>query len=154
MNLAATLTEPTNETRVFAAWSVVLPRPFREDRGNAEDYWHAYDEHRSVSLTSVLVIEDGHPVSAAAIFDLLGPLEGTPVDQTPGLLGTAAIAVAEQPARASRVLSGLIATEGRVLVASITSDDLDWALRVWLSIRSHPVDDRYVHGRGRRRRVH
>ncbi|WP_310526626.1 hypothetical protein, partial [Nocardioides sp.] len=66
------------------------------------------------------------------------PLDGSPVDEVPaGLLGRATTCVAPQPAMASRLLSGLLATDGRLLLVTVTSDDLEWARRVWLSIRSH-----------------
>jgi len=52
------------------------------------------------------------------------------------------------------MLSGMLAAEGRLLIVTITSDDLDWALQVWLSIRTHPThspgDDR-TPGRTRQR---
>jgi hypothetical protein len=133
-------TEPTIERRVFEAWSIQVPAVFAETFVHEDDYWHGYDEHRSVSLTSVLLSERGQPASAERILDQLGPLDGSPIDQLPpGLLGYAATSEATQPARAGRVLQGLLATYGRVLVVSITSDDPDWALRAWLSIRSHPA---------------
>lgn len=141
MNRPSATAEQTIERLVFEAWSVEVPAAFVEDFDSVDDYWHAYDEHRSVSLTSVFITEDGHPVSAARILRRMRTmLEGSPVDQMPpGLPGIAVIAAVPQPARASRVLSGLLATDGHLLVSSITSDDLEWALRVWLSIRSHPA---------------
>jgi hypothetical protein len=46
---------------------------------------------------------------------------------------------------ASKVLSGFLVAEARVLLVTITSDDLDWARDTWLSIREHPAQ-----GPGRR----
>jgi hypothetical protein len=41
----------------------------------------------------------------------------------------------QQPAHASRAITGIIAVDGTALVATITSDDLSWAAIVWLSLR-------------------
>jgi hypothetical protein len=49
------------------------------------------------------------------------------------------IADAVQPAVATRLLSGIVGVEGRGLIVTITSDDLEWAARTWRSIRCHPV---------------
>ena len=131
-------TEPTVERRVFEAWSIEVPAAFAETFIREDDYWHGYDEHRSVSLTSIVITEEGDPVSAGRILRQVVPLDGSPLDQVPpGLLGLASTSAAPQPARASRVLSGLLATHGRLLLVTITGDDVEWALRVWLSIRSH-----------------
>ena len=107
----------------------------------AEDgYWHAYDEHRSVSLSSIVISEQGDPVSADRILEKAGPLDGAPVDQAPpGLRGRATTSAARRFAKASRILSGVLATDGRVLLVTITGDDPEWAMRVWLSICSLPA---------------
>ncbi|HEY3524257.1 MAG TPA: hypothetical protein VGK63_11190 [Candidatus Limnocylindrales bacterium] len=128
-------------SRIFPAWSIDVPPTFNEalipDAG-----WHGYDECRSISLTSVVLTDEGAPVPANRILDELAaglPLEGEQVDELPaGLPGSAVIADAIPPARASKILSGLLAADGRVLVVTITSDDLAWARRTWLSIRYHP----------------
>lgn len=52
-----------------------------------------------------------------------------------GFDGWALDVEAEQPARASRAISGLIAVDGGVLIATVTADDCDWATGVWWSIR-------------------
>jgi len=79
-------------------------------------------------------------VSAELLVRDLPHLPGTPVDQMPpGLTGRASTSRASPPAIASLALSGLLFAEGRVLVVTITTDDLDWARRTWLSIRSHPA---------------
>ena len=83
----------------------------------------------------MLVAESG-PVPAALIMRRFPPLDGSPLDiLPPGLLGRAAEAAAEQPARASRALSGLLAADGRALVVTIVSDDREWALMTWRSVR-------------------
>jgi hypothetical protein len=105
----------------------------------SDGYWHAYEAHRSVSLTSLMVSDGGRPMTAAEMVRQLPRMEGTPVEELPrGLLGRAVVADAIRPARASRRLSGMLAVEGRMLIVTMTSDDLDWARRTWLSIRGHP----------------
>jgi hypothetical protein len=130
--------EPVLERRVFESWSITIPVAFAETFVIDGAYWHAYDDDRSISLTSVLLSDRRGPVSAARILEQLPPLEGSPVAELPpDLLGHAALNEAEQPARASRAISGFLAADGRVLVVTITSDDLEWARRTWRSIRHH-----------------
>lgn len=130
--------ERTGRRRVFEAWSVEIPTAFAETF--VEEYWHAYDDERSVSLTSILLSDEDGPVSAVRIVHELPALVGTPLDELPpGLIGQAATGPAMQPAKAAHVLSGLLVVDGRLLIGTITSDDLDWARRVWRSIRSHPA---------------
>lgn len=155
----AAQTEPTVRRWVFAAWSIQIPAAFEETFVDADGYWHGHDEHRSVSLTSLVISEGGDPVNASRILRQAPPLDGSTVDEVPpGLLGRAATGAAPQPARASQLLSGLLATDGRVLLVTVTSDDLEWARRVWLSIRSHPAPLPSFRGRqkgrARQRRGH
>ena len=57
---------------------------FAETFVEKDRYWHACDEHRSVSLTSMVITEDGRPVPADAIARQLSPvLDGTPVYDLP-----------------------------------------------------------------------
>ncbi len=113
-------TEPTTERRVFEAWSIEVPAGFAEAFITEEgDYWHAYDEHRSVSMSSVVLTEHGVPVSADRILERVEPLDGSPVEQLPpGLSGRAALCPAPRSSRASRFLSGVLATHGRVLMVT------------------------------------
>ena len=155
----AASTEPTVERRVFEAWSIEVPAAFTETFVDADDYWHGHDERRSVSLSSFVVSEERDPVRASRILRQAPPLDGSPVDQVPpGLLGRAATCAAPEPARASQLLSGLLATDGHLLLVTVTSDDLEWARRVWLSIRGHAVPFQSPRGqrkgRARQRRGH
>ena len=56
----------------------------------------------------------------------------------PDLDGWAVVSTQQQPARASRAISGLIVMHGRVLIATVTAEDLAWAAGVWRSIRADP----------------
>jgi hypothetical protein len=155
----AASTEPTVERRVFEAWSIEVPAAFTETFVDADGYWHGHDERRSVSLSSFVVSEERDPVRASRILRQAPPLDGSPVDQVPpGLLGRAVTCAASEPARASQLLSGLLATDGHLLLVTVTSDDLEWARRVWLSIRSHAVPFQSPRGqwkgRARQRRGH
>ena len=130
--------ERTFTRRVFEAWSVEIPSTFSETFVVEDSYWHAYDDERSVSLTSILLSDAQGPVSADRIVAQLPPLDGTALDELPpGFVGLAATGPADQAATASRVLSGMLAVDGRVLIATITSDDPEWARRVWRSIRTY-----------------
>ena len=132
--------EPTVVRRVFEAWSIEVPASFEETFVQADSYWHAYGEDRSVSMTSIVLTDKGRPVSAERIARRIPPLDGSPVEVLPiGLIGRAATGAADQPARASQALSGALAAEGRLLLVTITSDDPEWAQRVWRSIRGHPA---------------
>jgi hypothetical protein len=132
--------EPVFRRHVFAAWSIEVPESFAETFVEEDSYWHAWDDHRSVSLTSVVLTDKGKPVRAERIARQIPPMDGLPVDEVPpGLIGVAASGAAAQPARASRALAGMLAAEGRLLIVTITCDDLQWARRVWRSIRTHPA---------------
>jgi hypothetical protein len=127
--------------RVFAAWSVAIPASFSQAFLDEDGYWHAWDAHRSVSLTSIALTREGEPATAEMIARELPQLDVTPVDRLPpDLLGGAVEADAPQAAIASRILSGMLVADGRMLIVTITSDDLEWARRTWLSIRCHPID--------------
>lgn len=132
--------EPTAVRRAFAAWSIELPVTFAETYVDEDSYWYAWDDTRSVALTSLVLTHKRRPVPAATIVRELPRLGGTPFLEMPGgLAGRAMTGAAIPPARASRVLSGLLAMDGRVLIVTITSDDPGWARGVWLSIRGHPA---------------
>jgi hypothetical protein len=132
--------EPTAVRRAFAAWSIEVPVAFAETYVDEDSYWYAWDDSRSVALSSVVLTDKNRPVPAAAIVREFPPLGDTPFVEMPeGLVGRAMTGAAIAPARASRVLSGMLAMDGRVLIVTITSDDLDWARLVWLSIRGHPA---------------
>jgi hypothetical protein len=132
--------EPMVVRRVFPGWSICIPRSFREVFQEDEAYWHAWDASRSVSLTSFLMIDENGPVEREVLAtvmppDRVGVLEELP----PGLVGWAKDGPAVQPARARHAISGILATDGRLLVVTITHDDIGWARRVLHSIRSHAV---------------
>lgn len=133
--------ERTTVQRVFEAWSIEIPVMFATTFVRENHYWHAYDVSRSVSLTSIVLTEQGRVVPATEIARQLIPtLEGRPINDLPrGLLGAAVSVDVRESARASRALMGLLTMDGRALLVTITGDDLDWARRVWLSIRGHPV---------------
>ena len=127
--------------RAFVHWSIRIPATFEETFVEEDGYWHAWDEETSVSLTSMAITDRrGRPAPAAAMIRDHPPLPGAPVDEMPpGLTGIAAYGPVPQPARASSALTGLIPVNGRVLIVTITADDLDWALETWQSIRHHDV---------------
>lgn len=126
--------------QVFPAWSVQIPESFAETFVEDGAYWHAWDDHRSVSLTSIQLADARGPVSAGMIARQFPKLDGSPVDDLPpGVAGRAVTTSAPLPARASQMLTGLLAAPGRVLIVTITTNDLDWARRTWLSIRTHPA---------------
>jgi hypothetical protein len=127
--------EPSVVRQVFAVWSIRIPASFEETFVHGDDYWHAWDPHRSVSLTSLVVSDRGRPVGAQELLRTFMPSPGDPVATPQGLAGWAVAAPAAQPARASRAISGVLATHGRVLLATITGEDPGWTISTWLSIR-------------------
>jgi len=140
--------EPTVDRQVFAFWSIRIPASFEETFVHGDDCWHAWDPYRSVSLTSILVTDGDRLVSSRELLRTFPRLPGDPVETPPGLQGWAVVAPAGPAARASRVISGALATEGRLLIATLTGDDLGWATSTWLSIRLKAASSR---ARGRRR---
>jgi len=140
MSLLAAPFEPTTRCQVFAHWSIQLPTSLRSPLVPDPQYWHARDEHRSVSLTSMVITEHGRPVSQKRIArQIQMSFEGTPVALPPGLEGWGREVDAEPSAIASRAVTGIIAAKGRVLIVTVTSDDVVWATSVWLSIRHNAV---------------
>jgi hypothetical protein len=122
--------------QVFPHWSVAIPPSFSEAFVEDGAYWHAWDDDRSVSLTSVVVGDPDGPVSADSLIRQLSVPDGRSLGELPrGLLGWAVEVDTDPSARASRALCGVLATDGRLLLATITSDDRPWARRTWLSIR-------------------
>jgi hypothetical protein len=136
MDRVPAATEPATRRQVFRHWSILLPAGFQETFVREDGYWHARGDDRSVSLTSALITDrKGRPVPARQLLGRFPPLPGVPVPMPHGMDGSAAIGAAEQPACAERALCGMIAVEGNVLIATITAEDLDWAVSIWLSIR-------------------
>jgi hypothetical protein len=130
--------EPTVVRRLFTAWSIEIPASFAETMVDGDAYWHAYDDRRSVSLTSVVLTGRGRPVAVDEIAKRIPALDGSPIAELPpGLVGRAAVIRTTQPAPASQALSGALVAEGRILLVTVTADDLAWARRVWMSIRAH-----------------
>ncbi len=56
--------ERTVIRRVFEAWSVEIPATFAETFNEDDSYWHAFDDERSVSLSSIVLSDAVGPVSA------------------------------------------------------------------------------------------
>ena len=132
--------EPMVVRHVFARWSIAIPLDFAESFVAKDEYWHAWDERRSVSLTSLILSDRrGRPVSADRIVKQIPAERGERVAMPAGLDGWAAVVTPPQPARASRAIAGIIAVNGAVLAATVTSDDLTWATAVWLSIHRRPA---------------
>jgi hypothetical protein len=148
--------ERTTRRRIFPHWSLEVPASFDETFVREDGYWHAWDTDRSISFSSMVISDHDRPAPVTALLEQLTPIEGTPVADLPtGLVGWAVTDDAIPPARAGRMLRGMLATDGRIAIVTVTSDDLAWALRVWLSIRTHADGARPAtygaHRSGRRR---
>ena len=138
--------EPRAVRRVFANWSIEIPASFVETFVLEDGYWHAYDEDRSVSLTSIVVTDRDRLVSSAELLENMPGLDGSPLEEVPPTLsGRAVTGAASWPALATSILQGVLAAEGRMLLVTITGDDLDWARGVWLSIRNHSAPVALLH---------
>jgi hypothetical protein len=128
--------ESTIERRVFPRWSIIIPTSFDETFVADEEYWHAWDATRSVSLTSVILSHrTGKSIQPRELLRRVPPPKGEAVAMPPGLLGWAVIIDAPPPATAGRAISGMIAVKNAALLVTVTSDDLGWAAKVWESIR-------------------
>lgn len=126
-------------TEVFPHWAVSIPRELRVIEPDDDQYWHARDEHRSVSLTSMEVTEAGARVSARRLLDQVGSLllpKGRRITEAPpGLAARAVYARVPAPGVASRALQGVVVADGFILIATITADDEAWCRAVWRTIR-------------------
>jgi hypothetical protein len=128
--------EPTIIRQVIPPWSITIPAAFKETFVHEDGYWHGWDDRRSVSLTSLVIADrQGRPVMSRQILERFPAAPGSRVAMPTGLNGWAVDVAQEQPARASRAISGLIAVDGGVLIATVTADDVAWATGVWHSIR-------------------
>jgi hypothetical protein len=126
---------------VFASWWISIPPEFDEDFVHDDGYWHAWDDHRSVSLSSFVVTQrsGGTAVPAADLLAAMPVPEGDFVDLPPGHKGWARVIPVPDSPKASRAISGMLAVDGRVLLATITSDDIAWATDTWRSIEYAPT---------------
>jgi hypothetical protein len=128
--------EPTIIRRVFPHWSITIPAAFEETFVHEDGYWHAWDERRSASLTSLVIADQRkQPVPSRRILERFPAEPGSRVAMPTGLNGWAVNVALDQPARASQAISGLVVVDGGVLIATVTADDLAWATGVWRSIR-------------------
>ncbi len=124
--------------RVFSSWSIEVPASFVETFILGPGYWHASGDGRSISLTSFVVSDGDRLVSSAELLAGIPDLDGSPVhEMPPSLSGRAVIGPGTWRTGAPSVLQGMLAAEGHLLLVTITGDDLEWARRVWRSIRTH-----------------
>lgn len=137
-------------TQVFPSWSITVPRSLVviEPQSEVDDqYWHARDEHRSVSMTSLRVFDasDAAPIDASLIIGRVAgqllPRGRSIKDQPEGLPARAVYAKRAGSGVAAHALQGIVAADGVVLITTITSDDEAWCRRVWTSIKHHQVAD-------------
>jgi hypothetical protein len=142
MRAPSATAEPTFTRQVYPSWSIRIPYGMYETFVTDGDYWHARDDRRSVSMTSIVVTDrKGRPVPARKVIRACPPFSGQRVELPPGLDGWGvAITVPESPV-ASTAISGILAVDGRILLATVTCDDRDWAGSVWSSIRCCVDDD-------------
>ncbi len=126
---------------VFASWWISIPAEFDETFVHDDGYWHAWDDRRSVSLSSFVVTEPsgGTAVPAADLRAAMPVPDGEAVELPAGLHGWAVVIPVTDSPRASRAISGMIAVDGRVLLATITSNDIAWATDTWRSIEYAPA---------------
>jgi hypothetical protein len=127
--------------QAFPTWWISVPPEFETTFVHGDDYWHAWDARRSVSLTSIVLTDPRNgdrPVPAAEVLEAMTPMPGEPVPMPEGLAGWAVVVDAPPPARATRAVTGIVVVDGRVLLGTITADDIAWATTVWRSIQYGP----------------
>jgi hypothetical protein len=139
--------ELTVVRQVFPTWSVRIPLGLSESFDTEGAYWNAADSRRSVSLTSIVLTDRrGRVVPARKVLRACPPMAGKRVGPPPDLAGWGVIIEDVESPIGSKAISGIIVADGRVLIATVTSDDLDWAASVWDSIRyddpDSPLPDR------------
>jgi hypothetical protein len=128
--------------QVFETWWIAVPAGFDDCWVAEGSYWHAWDDHRSVSVSSTVLVDDaGRAAPAAEVLDSLdGLVEGESIAEVPpGLQARATIIHTDPDSRASRAVTGFVVVDGRVLTATITSDDVPWAVRIWQTIGYRPA---------------
>lgn len=124
--------------RVFPSWSVAIPATMRETFVEPDRDWHAWDAHRSVSLTSTVIADHrGRRIPPRLVLETVPPPPGESMRMPKGLTGWAVIFEQPAPARTRRGISGMVARRGGFLLATVTADDLEWAERVWRTIKLH-----------------
>jgi hypothetical protein len=147
MNITTTPDTIWVHTQVFPSWTVDIPRsliPIDPRTAADESYWHARDEHRSVSISSMTLFDTaaGIPVPGSLIVKTVAAQvlpRGRRIKETPAGLPSRAVYAKGLGSRvAEHALQGIVAAEGVVLIATITSDDEAWCRRVWSSIRHTP----------------
>ena len=68
--------EPLVIRQVFPSWWVAIPPTFDETYVHeGQGYWHAWDEHRSISRSIYVINAHTGPVPAADILDRLARVE-------------------------------------------------------------------------------
>lgn len=128
----------TFERRVFQGWSIALPVGMEETFIADDGYWHAWSDDRSISLSSIVITDRrGAPVAALDILERATPIDGKVVALSDDLPGWARSIRLPKGSRANRAISGMLAVDGNVLLITVTSDDDDWSLWVWRSIKHH-----------------
>jgi hypothetical protein len=134
--------------QVFERWSIAVPPAMDEAFVADPGYWTAWDAQRSISLSSVAIADRrGRPIPGKTILRGFPAIDGERVEPPVGLDGWAVIVdVADSPG-ASRAISGMVVVDGCVLIATITTADLDWARSVWRSIHHH-IPERRTEGLG------
>jgi hypothetical protein len=134
--------EQSLDRRVFKHWSIAIPAGMGETFVEDEGYCHAWDERRSISLTSV-VVSDGHgrPIQADRILEKGRPIKGEVVPTPNELAGWTTSIETPESEQAGSALSGILVVDGRVLVITVTCDDPEWARTTWRSIRHHETGD-------------
>ena len=135
-------TEQTSVRRPFWRWSIAIPADMDETFVEDGGYWHAWDERRSISLTSMLVTDEhGRAVPAHHILEKSAQMEDEALPAPNELLGWSKKIETPDSPLAGSALTGILAVDGGVLLITVTSDDLDWSESVWRSIRHNPVPE-------------
>ncbi len=113
----------------------------------AEDaYWHAWSDDRSISLSSIVLTDErGDPVPALDIVERMTPIDGEAVPHPNDLPGWARSITLPKGSRADHAISGILAVDGTVLLITVTSEDADWNLSVWRSIKHHGHSEVRLH---------
>jgi hypothetical protein len=125
---------------IFPSWALAIPYAFQETHETDGDYWHAWDEHRSVSLSSIRCMDGRRPVTARELIERFTREEAVPdatgptIDPPRGIVGWGVEIDTPPDSRASRAITGFLAVDGCVAIVTITSDDLRWARMVWDSV--------------------
>jgi hypothetical protein len=123
--------------RLSNGWQIRIPGAMAE--AWEEGAWSAWDGRRTVWFSHwTLGREDGQPVPAKEVLEVMNLPEGEPIEHRDGgLIGRATLGEVEEDGERLINLKAFSAVEGKAALCNIfyhDEDDFDWAVATWHSL--------------------